>query len=149
MVQGMKEASEGELMVWDVRIQKSEQKLESGGWLSMTETPVPAQPPHSAGGFNFVIKQLTRPQQLQVQQGQIEQLLTPRPEVLSGTPRSAFFASKKVPSNVKSGIEVSLSQMKHAWQTKDTIRRAMKGLSSDIEPDGEPRYKLRLTSSRH
>ena len=73
-------------------------------------------------------------QQPQKEAGALQPVLPPRD--LPATPRTAFFASQKVPSNIKSGIEGSLTQMKRATsdfrQAKDTIRTAMEGLSSDI-----------------
>ena len=133
VAEGLKGALESELKARDERIQELEQKLETGGWLSMTGTPgvLPsaAAGTSQAAGFSFAVpaqKPTPRPA-LQEQQ---------QPVSLLQTPRTAFFASKRVPGSIKSGIEGSLSQMKRATsdfrQAKDTIRTAMKGLSSDI-----------------
>ena len=132
VAQGLKGAFEGELRARDVRIQQLEQKLESGGWHSMAETPATARPPPSGGAFSFGVAATQQPQK------RPELRLQPvvPPQDLPATPRTAFFASQKVPGNIKSGIEGSLTQMKRATldfrQAKDTIRTAMKGLSSDI-----------------
>jgi len=129
--QGLKGAFAGELRARDVRIQVLEQKLESGGWHSMVATPASARPPPSAGAFSFGVAATQQPQK---EAGALQPVLPPRD--LPATPRTAFFASQKVPSNIKSGIEGSLTQMKRATsdfrQAKDTIRTAMEGLSSDI-----------------
>ena len=97
----------------------------------MVATPASARPPPSAGAFSFGVAATQQPQK---EAGALQPVLPPRD--LPATPRTAFFASQKVPSNIKSGIEGSLTQMKRATsdfrQAKDTIRTAMEGLSSDI-----------------
>ena len=132
VAQGLKGAFEGELLARDVRIQELEQKLESGGWHSMAETPATARPPPSAGAFSFGVAATQQPRE----EPGLSLQPVPPPQELPPTPRTAFFASQKVPGSIKSGIEGSLTQMKRATsdfrQAKDTIRTAMKGLSSEI-----------------